>query len=172
MTGPGLWAQRHLRRKCGFPQGKRRQNPANFGPKIQRKMCQFSTIYTSSSRAWYFSTEKNGLFFQRKILQKNAPRLGSEGGATDNSWRGRNSFENFCCRWGLAMIGPQVVWERFEWSPSGHPKKWVSFPGSFCLGCGNARPYSFSWLLHVHHSPTCERACKRYMHVILGNYEI
>ena len=45
------------------------------------------------------------------------------------------------------MIGPQVVWERFEWSPSGHPKKWVSFPGSFCLGCGNARPYKFKLLL-------------------------
>ena len=23
----------------------------------------------------------------------------------------------------------------------GAPEKWVSFPGSFCLGCGNARPY-------------------------------
>ena len=107
---------------------------------------------------------RNGLFFfySNAKFCASALRLGSVGGATENSWRGQNSCAKVWCRWSWPACVHKLFGRGLKWSALGHPKEWVSFRDLFCLRCGTTRPkryvflcWGFSFLVFAPTSMIC-----------------
>ena len=62
-------------------------------------------------------------------MKKSGPCVGNQGDVTEAAEQDKTHVRKFFCRFGLAIIGPEVVWKRFERSASGHVSRFVSASG-------------------------------------------